>query len=148
MHAFCQPRLDELARHPAPDEDCRCGFYAIKSPHDGDVLEAVVRAQVSGESTDRAGLVFGRVHLAGKVIEHTFGYRAEWARIVELIPTTTDATITSALAARLGIAVGRAADTTGMFHAFGEEEVARYGPDQQLADQIVQQLLPKLGVSP
>ena len=41
---------------------------------------------------DRAGkvgidqVVLGRVALSGKVIEHDFGYRAERARIAELIP--------------------------------------------------------------
>ena len=53
----------------------------------------------------------GRVLLAGKVIEHAIGYRAERARIAELIPTTTDEGITRSLATRLGLPVGPTLDT-------------------------------------
>ncbi|MCD6022339.1 MAG: hypothetical protein K0R20_2049 [Actinomycetia bacterium] len=51
-------------------------------------------------------MVFGRVELAGKVIEHETGYRAERAHIAELIPTTTDGGVTRSLARRLELPLG------------------------------------------
>src|SRR5919201_664846 len=66
-------------RHDAPAEACSCGFYALKSADEAawhlfgrDAGEAVLKPQ---------GSVLGRVRLAGKVIEHDSGYRAERARI-------------------------------------------------------------------
>jgi hypothetical protein len=61
-------------RHDVPDEGCTCGFYATKT-----------LAVFLGGSF-RRDCILGRVELAGKVIECTAGYRAERARIVELIP--------------------------------------------------------------
>jgi hypothetical protein len=115
-------RLDRAEAHPAPHESCTCGFYAVKHPDHSEVLETIVLYQVAGkpmsESGVRSGMVFGRVHLAGKVIEHDLGYRAERARIADLIPTTTDGGITAMLASRLGVAVGPALDTQVMFRSF------------------------------
>jgi hypothetical protein len=62
-------------RHDVPDEGCTCGFYATKT-----------LAVFLGASLFRRDCILGRVELAGKVIECTAGYRAERARIVELIP--------------------------------------------------------------
>jgi hypothetical protein len=62
-------------RHDVPDEECSCGFYATKT-----------LAVFLGSSLFRRDCILGRVELAGKVIECTAGYRAERARIVELIP--------------------------------------------------------------
>jgi hypothetical protein len=59
--------------HVVPDEGCSCGFYAMKT----------LRAVREPPGLDA---ILGRVELAGKVIECTAGYRAERARIVELIP--------------------------------------------------------------
>jgi hypothetical protein len=50
--------------------------------------------------------VRGRVGLAGKVIEHELGYRAERARIAELTPMTHDNGMTRWLAARLDLPIG------------------------------------------
>lgn len=66
----------------APAEDCRCGFYAMKSLE----LVPVFDVQMPNEDGVRVGTILGRVELAGKIIEHDRGYRAERARIVELIP--------------------------------------------------------------
>lgn len=116
-------RMPPVTDHPAPDEGCACGFYAIKTPDAGGVLDAVVMAQLPSAGLEGTGLVFGRVHLAGKVIEHRFGYRAERARIAELIPTSTDGGVTAVLASRLGLAVGPALDTTSILQAFRDAEV-------------------------
>jgi hypothetical protein len=76
--------------HQAPDEDCSCGFYALKT------LPSV------GEPTGGA-VILGAVELAGKVIECTFGYRAERARIVELTPVAGTEREAMRLANRLGL---------------------------------------------
>jgi hypothetical protein len=104
--ASCQQHGTD-PRHLAPIEDCTCGFYAFNSIFPllewGFAMEKVERQQL-GES-DR-GFVLGRVQLAGKVIAHDYGYRAERARILELIPFRgTEGSIRD-LAARLGVAVG------------------------------------------
>jgi hypothetical protein len=102
--------------HLAPDEGCTCGFYATKARDESPSLLAVMLAQEANDSTGtneaKTGAVFGRVDLAGKVIEHELGYRAERARIAELIPTTTDGGITELVAARLDLPVGSAVDGT------------------------------------
>ena len=49
------------------------------------------------------GVVLGRVQLAGKVIECTLGYRAERARISELISIPGDRRSAAELALRLGL---------------------------------------------
>jgi hypothetical protein len=98
--------------HVVPDEHCSCGFYATKSADD------VAPFGMAGDPPDfleggtATGTVLGRVLLAGKVIEHAFGYRAERARIAELIPTTADGGITRALASRLALPVGPTLDVS------------------------------------
>jgi hypothetical protein len=52
--------------------------------------------------------VLGRVLLAGKVIEHDEGYRAERARIAELIPVKGTERTVELLAAALGLPMGAA----------------------------------------
>jgi hypothetical protein len=51
--------------------------------------------------------VLGRVELAGKVIEHALGYRAERARIVELLPLRDQQRTVEAIARRVGVGVGQ-----------------------------------------
>jgi len=76
--------------HTVPGEDCSCGFYAMKE-----------LSSMLGFSAP--GVVFGRVELAGKVIEHNLGYRAERARIAELISIAADRRSAAELALRLGL---------------------------------------------
>jgi hypothetical protein len=52
-------------------------------------------------------IVLGRAELAGKVIEHEYGYRAERARIVQLIPIRGSQRLVRILALRLDVPVGR-----------------------------------------
>jgi hypothetical protein len=93
--------------HRAPGEGCSCGFYAMKEL-DGQLLHV---AAMAAHGVDRTGTdevsVLGRVELAGKVIEHELGYRAERARIVELIPLRGQKRTVEAIARRAGVAVGR-----------------------------------------
>lgn len=94
--------------HVAPQEDCTCGFYAMST------LPPVVSgcgfrtAQIGPGST--SGVVMGRVELAGKIIEHEWGYRAERARIAELIPFRGTEQSVMILAARLGLPISEAVD--------------------------------------
>lgn len=124
VRASC-PASDERTHLP-PDEGCSCGFYAMKTP------DAVARFSVMNEVPPDAdhtdvsnGVVFGRVELAGKVIEHETGYRAERARIAELIPTTTDGGVTLSIARRLGLPVGPAWDTGALVREMQEMEEDR-----------------------
>ena len=57
------------AAHPAPDLDCRCGIYAMKSPEGTNWAEVGVWAE-------------GPVRLWGRVLQGTKGYRADRARIL------------------------------------------------------------------
>jgi hypothetical protein len=50
--------------------------------------------------------IVGRVHLAGKVIEHELGYRAERARIAEILPLPGYDAWTDAVSQRYGVPVG------------------------------------------
>ena len=75
--------------HDAPEEGFSCGFYALKSLSTlGRLLpmrtpRALLLA-LGAEPGAEALPVAGRVDLAGKVIEHELGYRAERMRITEL----------------------------------------------------------------
>ena len=55
-------------------------------------------------------VVLGRILLSGKVIEHDFGYRAERARIAELIPFRGSERSVMVLAHRLGVGMGSAVE--------------------------------------
>jgi hypothetical protein len=83
-------------RHEAPRERCSCGVYAGKELCDvlsmalpAADLAAGIGVELSDLLPDEAPLpirIVGRVHLAGKIVEHAFGYRAERARIAEILP--------------------------------------------------------------
>jgi hypothetical protein len=55
--------------HEAPQYDCQCGFYATKEPD---------------EQWATYSVVYGKVALWGRVIEHERGYRAQYAYPLEL----------------------------------------------------------------
>jgi len=54
------------------------GFYAFK-----ELSEAL---ELSGPRSRRYPYAVGKVSLWGEIVEHEFGYRAEYAKIIELIP--------------------------------------------------------------
>lgn len=60
--------------HPAPHPYCHCGFWAMKTREDAET--ACATYQVSG--------VYGRVHMWGRIVEHGKGYRAQFAKPIEL----------------------------------------------------------------
>lgn len=59
--------------HAAPTYSCQCGFWGIND------LGALITASVGFCAT-----VLGRVALWGRVVEHTLGYRAQFAYPLEL----------------------------------------------------------------
>jgi hypothetical protein len=116
------PASDE-GTHPAPDEGCSCGFYAMKIPDAVARFTAMNEVHIYADHTDVSNsVVFGRVELAGKVIEHETGYRAERARIAELTPTTTDGGVTLSLARRLELPLGPIWDTAPLVREMQEIE--------------------------
>jgi hypothetical protein len=115
--------IDRVA-HVAPDESCSCGFYAMKElhPHLVQLVAFAQRAELTSRS--QGTFVLGRVELAGKVIEHARGYRAERARIAELIPLKGTERTVESIARRVGVSVGgavkpsRTLDVPGRLRAF------------------------------
>jgi hypothetical protein len=92
--------------HAAPAEGCSCGFYALKSATDA--FERFGRSR---------GNLIGRVKLAGKVIEHDPGYRAERARIDALIPVQGTESLTALVSRRRGIEI----DPSSQWDAFTDD---------------------------
>jgi hypothetical protein len=105
--------------HVAPMEDCSCGFYAMHElqPVVQDAAQLHVWRNLGLAST--TGVVLGRVELAGKIIEHDRGYRAERARIAELIPFRGTGQSVMILAARLGLPISEPVDMPSMHERLG-----------------------------
>ena len=77
------------------------GFYAFK-----ELSEAL---ELSGGPRSRHGrrhpYAIGKVSLWGEIVEHEFGYRAQFAKIIELLPPCTTRTITKNARERMGEAL-------------------------------------------
>lgn len=59
--------------HQAPEAGCRCGFYGVRR-----------RDDLSRFAEPDPGLGLARVEFAGTVIEHDFGFRASWQRVLQV----------------------------------------------------------------
>jgi hypothetical protein len=94
--------------HKAPHEACTCGLYAAKHLDLAMALAATVLTNTSPEDSMPTTAIVGRVQLAGKVIEHAQGYRAEHARVVEVLPIEGRSRLTESVASRFGVRVGEA----------------------------------------
>jgi hypothetical protein len=97
--------------HDAPEEGCSCGFYAVKSLSAlGRLLPfATPRALLYTGGTEPGAAAFpvaGRVDLAGKVIQHDLGYRAERMRITELRAIAGTKQTVTRFARRIGVPMG------------------------------------------
>lgn len=79
--AECKYDHAGIGEHSVPDERCRCGFYALKSPW---LLGRIPGGYRYRSLRDTAALVLLRVDLSGKVIEGHYGYRAEWQRVEQV----------------------------------------------------------------
>ena len=87
-----------------PGWSCTCGFYATKNL--AQFYKAIALVDLPPrEDGVKLGWIFGRVELAGKIIEHDYGYRAQRARIAELNPVEGDERNGSHLAALLGLPI-------------------------------------------
>ena len=92
--------------HPAPSWGCQCGVYGFASLT-GDELEQAPRTPE--RDADRSVMALGAVLLWGRVIQHTYGYRAEYARPLKLMRVPTQLHLPSvgdlldAVAERYGI---------------------------------------------
>lgn len=65
--------------HVAPDPECRCGFYALKSPE-------LLMDHFGVESwTGSMDSIWAKVCFWGTVIEGSTGYRAQYAKVVEVL---------------------------------------------------------------
>jgi hypothetical protein len=73
--------------HQAPMEGCTCGLYAMTDLQEvTDELGAILWASPSKAPEGLWPLMLGKVQLAGKVIEHDRGYRAQSARVLAFLP--------------------------------------------------------------
>jgi hypothetical protein len=92
--------------HRAPSSGCSCGLYAVKTRRQLSNLLAEVASD--RPSPIRRGLVVcGVVELSGMIIEHDRGYRAERARIVELLPIRGDRGHAARAASHFGVDTGK-----------------------------------------
>jgi hypothetical protein len=93
--------LTRTSHGEVPDERCTCGFYSMKT-----LYGLLQQVQIPREVGGTEGGILGRVELAGKIIEHDLGYRAERARIAQLIPFEADLANGIRLAEILGVDLG------------------------------------------
>jgi hypothetical protein len=136
------PRFGSTA-HEVPSEDCSCGFYSLKELELAAEHASIFHHMTMGPGPGR--VVLGRILLSGKVIEHDLGYRAERARIAELIPFRGTERSIMVLAHRLGVGMAPAVepqeglldDVLGVAgaaqHPIGDREQQR----PQLSDGVV-----------
>jgi hypothetical protein len=75
LTARCRPLVYQ--KHEVPDQNCSCGVYALKKPPPG--LPSLAPAVPNFGEEYFAGLVVGEVYLWGRVVEHSGGWRAEFA---------------------------------------------------------------------
>ncbi len=95
--------------HEVPSEGCTCGFYSHKEL-DLSVDHAGMFHLMTNQGRGPDQVVLGRILLSGKVIEHEWGYRAERARIAELIPFRGTERSIMVLAHRLGVGMAPAVE--------------------------------------
>jgi hypothetical protein len=103
VHASCM--MPRRGWHAAPSAGCTCGLYAVKTRRQA--ADLLARTSAARPSAVHRGLILcGVVELAGTIIEHDGGYRAERARLVELLPIRGAKRHTVIAAARLGVRSG------------------------------------------
>jgi hypothetical protein len=90
-----------------------------------DVLHAAVaHAFVCDDRSGRRyDAVAGRVHLAGKIVEHELGYRAERMRIAELRPFRGTEPTVARFAQCLGVPAGEPIDPRDPLESLSQSEV-------------------------
>jgi hypothetical protein len=96
--------------HDVPSEECSCGFYSLKELEFAVDHASILHLMGFSGYGRRVPVVLGRIELSGKVIEHDVGYRAERARIAELIPFSGTEHAAMVLANRLGVGLAPAVE--------------------------------------
>ena len=96
------------ASHEVPSEGCSCGFYSHKELDLAVSHAGILHLSTQGQAPVQ--VVLGRILLSGKVIEHESGYRAERARVAELIPFRGTERSIMVLAHRLGVGMAPAVE--------------------------------------
>ena len=86
-------------RHDAPAIGCSCGIYAAK-----DLAGLAARGFVV-DCARGLSVMVGIVELAGTIIEHDFGYRAEYVRVVALLPAPGHESVAAWIGAVYGVPV-------------------------------------------
>lgn len=74
-HKYCG--FQEVGGELSPHKIGVCGFYSLKSD------DPITIANCIGVTADN--LVIGTIEIWGKIVEHSFGYRSEYARIRDII---------------------------------------------------------------
>src|SRR4029077_8534126 len=91
-------------RHAAPAEGCTWGLDAIK---DLDYLRRELELSLAGRRGRNAwNPIIGKVELAGVIVEHDHGYRAQLGRVMEILPTSGARADAERLACVYGVPVG------------------------------------------
>lgn len=81
-----QAHIRDGAFTPAPVWGCDCGIHALKSEESAERRVTEDRWGFSWDTGNRPpGRAWGRVKLWGRLIEHTLGYRAEFAYPFDLV---------------------------------------------------------------
>jgi predicted DNA-binding protein (UPF0251 family) len=125
--------------HDAPEERCACGFYAVKT---FSTLRSRTASFVSTDPEAVTHRVAGRVHLAGKIVEHDLGYRAERMQIAELRPFRGTERTVARFAQRLGVPAGEPIDPPGPVELLtsSEMEVIRLLAEGRPTQEIIERL--------
>lgn len=89
--------------HEAPQPECDCGVWAVKTEEQ----MLGVLARYSRQKAVAQTFAYGRVQMWGRVFEHNLGYRSQYARPVELTVITRDDDLVADLAAFYGCPVTR-----------------------------------------
>jgi len=98
MRAECKV-MRAMGTHAAPASGCSCGIYATKD------LALVAGLRLLAVVGNETSVMIGIVELAGTIIEHDFGYRAEYARVAALLPRPGQESAAEWIAAVYGVPV-------------------------------------------
>ena len=98
MRAECKV-MRAMGTHAAPASGCSCGIYATKD------LALVAGLRLLAVVGNETSVMIGIVELADTIIEHDFGYRAEYARVAALLPRPGQESAAEWIAAVYGVPV-------------------------------------------
>jgi len=109
FEAYCANNVhsNHLATDPVPLDRCSCGIYCYKDVKDcfrhSGMTQRIRDAAVGYNDRLQRDVAFGHISIWGRIIEHEFGFRAQYAYPKEL--ATTDAANAAAISKAYGIKV-------------------------------------------